>query len=215
MSTENDSIPGTITIPTQESAGFTVPSHGADGLPLTMQQQFDRLIKNPKFVTEALNPDTPAAAWVNRMNQQAAGLDPDAPSTVPSAPDPGIYNLGNGPEVLTPEQEHADMQARGWLSAAGLSAQDGTSLAQYARERIGQLRDMSAEGWQAEGARTWAHLNQIYGPEAQAKLDKARQLVQHVEIQNPGLREFLEVSGLGNDALMTMRMIEIAEERGM
>lgn len=203
----------TVTIPTQQSGGFVVPTVGLDGAPLTMAQQFDVLKGNPSFVSEALTAGTPAAAWLDRYNRTTVGLDPLAPPIGPSvAPaksqDFTLPSLGLDPD--SSEFAQADGLFRGWLTDLRLDGNAGSSFASLVEERAKHWAGLPR--WDEARDATEAQLRGIYGTQYEQKVALANQLVGELEAKRPGLVAFLEHSGLQNDALVIYRLVSIAED---
>lgn len=215
--TDQATIEPTI-IPTQQAAGFVAPSVGPDGAPLSMREQFEALKANPAFVAEALIPHTPAAAWVAKMNAEAAGLDPLAPPVGPGPSAPATP-----PEAFTipyphgsdgsPEHAAADGIVRGWLVASGVDRETGNSLASLAVERIAHwegVADRSNAAAEAE-----AVLRDVYREDYEPRIEAAQRYVVHIESKSPGFGEFLNRTGLANDATFIHRMATLAMQRGV
>jgi hypothetical protein len=201
-------------IPTQQAAGFVVPSVGPDGAPLSEAEQFQTMLKNPAWVNETLTPGTPAAAWLDGFNRRAAGM-PLAPPIGSGPPTPTVqpsdFTIPVPHGVEMPAE--ADMAMRGWLVAAGVDRETGSSLASLAAERIAHWERL--DDWSNAAEESEAVLRSVYGEDYEASLEAAQRYVAHIEQAGPGFVEFMSRTGLDNDATFIYRLMTLAAQQGI
>lgn len=110
------------------------------------------------------------------------------------------------------EQDHKlNLQIRSWLHYSRFSAEAGSSLA----ERIGSVAKQT-QAMDHVDYKVWKigqerHLQGIYGPDYAKKMALGGQLLSELEKSSPGIVQFLEQSGAGNDALISSIIIHQAE----
>lgn len=193
----------TITQAPLPADSIIIPTHNTEGRVLTARERFqNHALQNPTFVRDFATPGTPAAALKAQLDQdmlrEATQSTEGAPQT---RPEEYVLPYPGGLEgSLSPEQQQFDMQARGWLQAAGLSAQEGTSLASLLNERADHWATQPAESWERAGDETEQLLRGIVGERYDATLEDANALIAEVELTQPGLRRWLAETGLTNDA---------------
>lgn len=199
-------------IPSQEAAGFVVQTVRPDGSRLTTREQFEVLSQNPQFREQALTPGTPARAWIDRMDAEAAGVEP-APSVgvaPPEPPRPEEFTIPypHGMED-SPERATADGIVRGWLVASGVDREKGNSLAALAAERIAHwegVPDRSNAAAEAERV-----LRDVYRDQYEPRIDVAQRYVAHINREKPGYSAFLVHTGLANDVMFIHEMANLGE----
>lgn len=101
-----------------------------------------------------------------------------------------------------PKFAKENMQQRDWLSALGLPKNIGNAVASKTKETsesFSRLNDSQKSAWLNKQTET---LTSIWGDKVSEKLQLAKDLVNKVEAQQPGLKAFLDRTGAGNDAMV-------------
>ncbi|MFZ5791865.1 MAG: hypothetical protein ACOY3L_14330 [Pseudomonadota bacterium] len=97
------------------------------------------------------------------------------------------------------QAQEFDTTARTWLAAAGFDPDIGSSLA----KRIGEVSDawlkMDDNARELSRRSSEAMLQRTWGADCARNLALAQQFVRDLEAKRPGIIEFLEASGAGND----------------
>jgi len=155
--------------------------------PLTVTQVTESLAAreaDPAWVEAAAKPGTTQHGELVAMREFLDGQV--GPPAAASAKDYFIPRA----EGANPEQAAAfDQSARQWLVAAGYDSRTGTEMAKLLDESLRTPVEHEA------GVKA---LRQAWGDSYETRVAMARRLVAHVEQQAPGLRRFLEETGLGS-----------------
>lgn len=163
----------------------------------TPQNHGDGATPAPAVAPDATPPaDAPltaqAPAPVERPDVNPPGMEPLPPELGPPS---SIADYRFPSPEDTPEARAADVEARGWMLAAGLPGSIGTYIAQ----EIGRMPDPSGGDdatFELSRASLMAQLDRMYGPEATAaKLRDVQRLVEHVDRKSGGrLGDYLEAN---------------------
>lgn len=171
----------------------------ADGL-VTREQADDALR------AEGIEPPAPPDPTLG-----PAAAEIDAAFPVPA--DPSEYRLPPLGDENTPVADLArlDGLARGWLHEARLPVEIGHHLVSEAVRGADRYAAMSEDGRNVYAAQERAKLDRILGPDAAARIDKAKRLVQDLEARKPGLLAVLRATGAGNNANVIAQLVLHAE----
>lgn len=177
--------------------------------------------------TEAAGSSTPAAA-----NAPAATPQPGQPAATPPPPTEGTTDhFVSGPAVAPevgawlesqgfkpprleeytlpyadPGEHNAevDRTIRGWVASAGFSVANGSELLQEIDRAAARHERMNATEREIYRRSEEALIRKILGPDADARLDLARQLVDEIDEARPGFKQLLNDTGAGNSARLLL-----------
>jgi hypothetical protein len=191
--------------------GYVVPTADPAGNPLSARDQFRELMRNPSFVRDALTPHTPANALKRELDaRMVAEVEPAAAGEI----DPRQYRLPYPADwEPTPEAAQFDTQARGWLAAAGLDANTGSSLALQLVQQAEYWR-AHPDQWDTSADEGRKVLEGIFGKEADAVIKTADGFVRKIEAKAPGLQRWLADNNLANDPHIITRFYWLARAQG-
>lgn len=213
-----------------ENQSFTMPLSTTETAPAAGAQHGSLSPKEAETMATWLRQDLDAGKLSReRFDESMRQLGVD-PATVP--PDtrskeerqfdeafptakPGDFTLrwfppGQDQELTEPMQQ-LDTNARTWLSGAGFSKETGDSLVRQIDRVVGETVKLTDADIEARGQREFAKLERVYGPNLEAKLKQAGELVSFLEQRTPGLRQLLQMRGIGDDSLVASLLIQQAE----
>lgn len=178
MTTEAaNSTPGTGTPPAAPQA-----QPGQPGAPIA-----EGTTQHENFVSGvAVAPEV--GAWLESQGMKPARLEE---FNLPYA-DPGEYD------------GEVDRALRTWVARAGFSASNGSELLNEIEYAAGKHERMNATEREIYRRTQDAEIRRVLGPDADARLNLARQLVDEIDETRPGFKRLLEDTGAGNSARLLL-----------
>jgi hypothetical protein len=199
----------------------------------------DMLTSDRDFGARYFNGDKAAAAQVDYLVEKKQGAAPPAPEPV-AAPDPHArtmtiermtpherqihqdifeppedpsrYTIQHGRE-LSDDERTLDGTIRGWMKDGGLPVSDGNFLAEVALKVGPQLAAMNVGERETYRMKTEQKLRNFWRDDTPTRLADAQRLVNEVEAGRPGIKAWLEASGLGDSFEVIAQIGEIAKRR--
>jgi hypothetical protein len=127
--------------------------------------------------------------------------------------DPSVYEINYAlGRALNEDEQAADGNFRHWLHSAGVSKSKGEFLAEVAQKEAPRFAAMSPEQRAAHGEQVLQQIMRL--PDGAAKLEAAVRLVDEIERVRPGLKAWLEHTGLGNSYELVATLAQHAHRRG-
>lgn len=134
----------------------------------------------------AVSPDV--GAWLESQGVKAARMED---YTVPHA-DERDYSV------------EADRLMRGWVASAGFSQSNGVELLAEIDRANSRHERMTAAERDIHRRSEETLIRKVLGPDADARLNLARQLVDEIDEARPGFKQLLDDTGAGNSARLLL-----------
>lgn len=114
----------------------------------------------------------------------------------------------------TQQDMQKDILARNWLMAGGLSAGNGSAIAEEIA-RVGTAYEAMSEIdrtiWRQQQEQIARKILSEFGQDANKRIALAKQLVHEIDERYPGLKQFLDATGAGSSAMLIVKLAEQAE----
>lgn len=124
---------------------------------------------------------------------------------------PSAYNFGHVPDGMEFDQQH-DAAMRGLLHSEGVPVPIGNELARLYNAAM--LSPPTTGQRAISEQRMLADLRRAWGSDMHANLKIARAEIDRMAKAQPGIREMLDVSGLGNSAWLAQSLVNMAKAKG-
>lgn len=108
---------------------------------------------------------------------------------------------------MTKDDKEFEFTARRWLSIANFSPENGNSIIRAIEQTVNTTQHMNAEQLDQFRQTEITKLRGLYGDSLEEKLRECSQMVHAVEMQQPGLKQFLESKGIGAAAVVLTQLI--------
>jgi hypothetical protein len=137
----------------------------------------------------------------------------EAHDTFGAPADPTVYEINHSlGRALNEDEQAADGHFRGWMHAGGLPKFKGDFLAGVLQKEAPRFAGMSLEERAAHGEEVRRQMMGL--PDGAAKLAAAQRLVDEVERTRPGLKAWLNETGLGSCFELVLTLGQHAHRRG-
>ena len=114
---------------------------------------------------------------------------------------------GQDSPPMTKELKEFDVTARSWLASAEFSLENGNSLIRAIEQTVNTTQHMNAEQLDQFRKTEMTKLRGLHGNLLEEKLRECSQMVHALEMQQSGLKQFLETKGIGDAAVVLTQLI--------
>lgn len=164
------------------------------------QDQADKIFRQLAATPEQKAPDTrtPEQKRWDQVFPAAKPEDFTIPWEIP------------GP-LMTKEDREADQTVRTWMTGAGLDRGTGNSLVTSIERVAIETKGLSADQLEHYGHMEFEKLQKAHGDKLEDRLRLVGKMVAEIEAKKPGVIQFLQSKGVGDNAIVANMLIAAAD----
>lgn len=164
------------------------------------QDQADKIFRQLAATPEQTAPDTrtPEQKQWDHVFPAAKAEDFHIPWEIPSP-------------LMSPQDKEADSLVRTWMTGAGLDRGTGNSLVTSIERVAKETKGMTADQLEHYGHTEFEKLHKAYGDKLEDRLRLVGKMVSEIEAKKPGVIQFLQSKGVGDNAIVANMLIAAAD----